>query len=388
MNIAIFTDTYIPQINGVVEVIRGIRNGLEGKGHKVFIVAPRIKSFKDKDKRIIRVPSFPFPGLSEHRISFLYFRDINKKFIIKKKINIIHSQTPGTIGMIGIILARQCRIPHLHHYQTFFEDYAHYLKIPKPLSLLTIKNISRWFCNRVDMVTVPTYPFKSVLESYGIHKDVYVWASGIDLKRFRGGKNIRKQVGIPSDAFVLLYVGRLAREKNISFLLELLPYIRKKKKNIRLMIVGDGPLRSQLEEYAEELKISDLTIFTGAVSPDEVKNYYHSADIFVFSSLTETQGLVTLEALASGLPVVAVSAYGIKYVLKDGEGAFLVSLNRRTFLEKIQKLMHKRVYESMQKKGKAFVRNYTYAASTKKLMGIYNGLMDHYSRQNDNEDET
>lgn len=376
MNIAIFTDTFAPQINGVVEVVHTLYDGLRKKGHNVFIVAPRISNIIDRDPNVYRIPSLPLPGMmSEHRISLLYFRKINVRFLREKKIDIIHSQTPGSIGLLGIILAKQAGIPHLHHYQTYFEDYAHYLMLPSVLMRFSIKKLSKWFCNMMDLITVPTYPFKSLLESYGIRKEIRLWTSGIDTRRFRKGQNLRSELGIDKGKILLLFVGRVAKEKNIEFLLELMPDLMKRDSRFHLLIVGDGPQKEELIQYTKTLGVRRHVTFAGYIPRERMADIYHTADLFVFSSLTETQGLVVLEAMAASLPVVAVPAFGIKYVLHDGEGAFLSELNKHEFVEKIFKMLKKEVHRKMRKKALNYVSRFSYERSTAAIIRIYRDLI-------------
>lgn len=380
MNIAIFTDTFTPQINGVSEVTKNLKSGLEARGHKVWIVAPKIRGYHDTDPQIIRMPSFQFPGVSEHRLSFVNYRKVNRKWIRKNKIDLLHSQTAGPLGIMAVIIARQAKIPHVHHYQTFFEDYVHYVKLPRAFSRWGVRRVSGWFCNHTDLITVPTYPFKTILESYGITREIRLWQSGIDIAKFRKGKSMRKEWGIPSNAFVLVFVGRVAMEKNISFLIELMPELKSLDRDVRLLIVGDGPMRSELERYAENLGVENRVVFTGYIPPEEIPNVYHSSDLFVFSSLTETQGLVTLEAMAAGLPVVAVSAYGIKYMLQDAEGAILLNLNHKEFIKQIRLLMNPKVYSKMSEKARGFVQGHGYGRSTEAIITIYKDLLKKYGR--------
>ena len=378
MNILIITDTYKPAINGVVEVVKNLKKRLEFLGHKVFIIAPKYKGVPEEEG-VLRFKSVPFPGLSEHRISWLYSRQIKKKFFIDNKIDIIHSQATGTLGMLAIVLAKRYKIPHINHYQTFFEDYAHYLHLPKKIGQFSIKTFTRWFCNRVDLITVPSLPFFTVLENYKIKRPIKLWVSGINIKKFELGINHRKEWGIPEGAFVLSYVGRIAKEKNIPFLLELMPYIVKKDPNIYFLMAGDGPMRKDLEKYATIMGIEKNVRFLGYIESEQIANVYASSDLFVFSSLTETQGLVVLEAMAAGLPVVAVNAYGLKDTLKNDVGAYLVNLNRMEFLEKIFALKdNPELYAEKKAQALEYVKDFSYEASTEKMVEIYLSVIQEY----------
>lgn len=375
MNIAVFTDTYVPQINGVAEVIRNLKRGLEDLGHTVWIVAPRVGGYTDHDPRIVRLPGLKFPGLPEHRISLPAFHKVNPAWLRRNRIDLIHSHSWGPVGFMALLLARQTGLPHVHHYQTFYEDYVHYVKFPPRFSRWSVRKLSAWMCNRTDLVTVPTYPFKTLLESYGVTRDIRIWQAGIDLAKFARGRSLRKEWGVPKDAFVLLYVGRLAKEKNISFLIELMPHLQPADRDIRLLIVGDGPMRTDLESYARHLGLERRVLFTGYIPPEHISDVYHSADLFVFASLTETQGLVTLEAMASGLPVVAVGAYGIKYMLQDSEGAILLNLNQREFIRHILRLMNPRLHKTLSEKAKAFARNYGYQRANQNLLALFDEVV-------------
>jgi 1,2-diacylglycerol 3-alpha-glucosyltransferase len=187
--------------------------------------------------------------------------------------------------------------------------------------------------------------------------------------------SMRSELGLTASNFVLLFVGRLAKEKNIDFLIELMPDLVRKNKRIRLLIVGDGPQRKELEAYSKELGVSDVVRFAGYVPRNRITDAYHSSDVFVFSSLTETQGLVVLEAMAAGKPVVAVPVYGIKYILKEGQGAYLSELNKHEFISRIHLLLDPVEYKKMSAKALRFVQKHSFEKSTEVILSIYKSLI-------------
>jgi len=322
MKIAIFSDSYYPQINGLVTAINLITNFLS-KTNKIILIIPtknynssNVKYKLDKNCQIISSPSIPFLFFPEYKIAIPFSLKI-LKILLKEKIDVIHTHTFFTLGILGLIIAKLRKIPIVHTYHTYFEEYLHYIKIPKKIGKFLLVLYSRFYCNNCDRVIVPTEMMKEVLISYGIKKEIIVVPTGIDRESFKNGnKRIwRKKLKIDKEKFLLLYVGRLAKEKNIFLLLECFKELRDELKDLYFLIVGDGPLRKEILKYIKENEIENYVKLTGFVSASEIKDIYACGDLFIFSSKTETQGLVILEAVSSNLPIVALREGGLKYVL-------------------------------------------------------------------------
>lgn len=348
MKIAMFTDTYVPQINGVATSVHIFRKYLEKRGHEVYIVAP---VGPDDDECVLKVKGVTWPTEKQHKIAIAFSGKL-RNFVKERKIEILHSHDPFVLGFRALKMQKEFSLPHVHTYHTLLVEYRHYIPKPFTPSKKMVADFSAWFCNMVNSVIAPTEEIKKELLSYGVKRRIYVIPTGIDTETFSKPKrNIRKKLNLEGKK-VLLYVGRLAKEKNVYFLLEVM---KKMEKNVVLLMVGGGPEKEKLEEKARE---EDLNIiFTGYVPREELVDYYHAADVFVFSSLTETQGLVVLESLSAGTPVVAIARKGIKNVLENGKGALLIDEeNVHVFSEKVKMLLQdEKLLEKMKEAGKKYV---------------------------------
>lgn len=308
MNIGIFTDSYYPEINGVANSAYELKKGLEQLGHTVYIFTVSNPAVSTKEEGVYRIASVPFPTLKERRIGCTLSK-IWKRRIRKLHLDIIHTQTEFIMGHLGRKLADWLGIPHIHTYHTIYEDYLSYLHMPDRRCFRKIaQRFSRICCNHADEIVVPTQKVKGLLAQYGVKKQVHVIPSGISLQKFAEPdrehvSKLRQKLGISEDKLVLLYVGRLSVEKNIS---ELLTYFNKvqQKDNIVLLLVGDGPAREALEQQVEQLHLSSYVFFAGMVPFDKIEDYYALGDIFVSGSTSETQGLTYAEALAAGMPLL------------------------------------------------------------------------------------
>lgn len=351
MNIAMFSDTYAPQINGVATSIRVYKKKLMERGHKVVVVAP---SAPEDERDVFVVRSIPFPFESQHRISIASTKNI-LEFMRKNNVQIIHSHSPFFIGFKALRVQEEMGLPHVHTYHTLLPEYRHY--IPKPFTppRKLVEHFSAWFCNMTNVVIAPTEDIKRELESYGVKRPIEVLPTGIEVEKFEvEAPEELKRKWNPERKKVVLYAGRIAKEKNLDFLLRV--FERLNAPDIAFIMIGDGPEREEVEEFAKE-KGLDLRV-TGFVPHDEIPLYYKLGDVFVFASKTETQGLVLLEALASGLPVVALKWKGVKDVLKNCEAAVLIEEeNEKLFVEKIKRILENdRLREEFSTKGKEFVR--------------------------------
>lgn len=324
MHIGIFTDTYYPEINGVANSTYELKKGLELLGHTVYIFTVSNPAAPLKDEAgVYRIASVPFPALKERRIGCTIPKTWKRK-IKKFHLDIIHTQTEFMIGHLGRKLADWLNIPHIHTYHTVYEDYLSYLHMPdRRCFRRVVRQFSRLCCNHADEIIVPTDKVRVLLDQYGVSKDVHVIPSGISLDKFTVPEEerileLRSQFGIPKDRLVLLYVGRLSTEKNISELLRLIHKMNDNEKLV-LLLVGDGPERGALEQQVRELGLENCVIFAGMVPFDKIENYYALGDIFVSASTSETQGLTYIEALAMGLPLLVRRDAALNGVLHEYE---------------------------------------------------------------------
>jgi len=375
LKIIMFSETYIPQVNGVATSIHLFRKYLEKRGHDVYIIAP---VSPENDEKVLLVNGIRFFAEKQHKIPIPDNRLIND-FILEIQPDVIHSHAPFTMGIAAIRAQKKFGIPHVHTYHTLLVEYRHYIPKPFTPSRNAVAEFSAWFCNQVDHVISPTPEIKKELQKYGVEKPITVLPTGIDIESFEKEDkiNVREKHGIDPDEKLLLFVGRLAKEKNLKFILEIFEEIHKKYGKIKLIIVGDGPMRPEIEEYMKETEAGKNIILTGFLKRENLVEYYRQADIFIFASVTETQGLVVLESLAAGTPVVAVAERGIKDVLMDGQGALLIDkLDKYEFLRKLEKLLiDGKLAKNLSFLGKEYVKNHwSMEKMAEKLEKIYKSL--------------
>ena len=343
MKILITSDWYIPAVNGVVTSVLNLKRGLEARGHEVRILtlSDTWRSF-EKDG-VMYVGSLRanavYPGA---RLRVASGKNC-LACIMEWQPDIVHSNCEFSTFPLAQRISLELHIPLIHTYHTVYENYTHYFSPSKVWGRKLVTVFSRKVASKTDALIAPTEKVKTLLNSYGISAPVYVIPTGIDQEKFvSAGKSfdrlrIRKQLGISPEQVVLISVGRMAKEKNVGELIRIMTHFR--EENIRLLLVGDGPCRRELQKQAEELGIEHQVIFTGMISPESVSYYYQAGDLFVSASTSETQGLTYVEALSSGLPmlcrrddslqgVILESFNGWQY---DSETAFVQKV--RFFLE-------------------------------------------------------
>lgn len=329
MRIGIFTDTYPPFINGVSTSIAMLEKALIEEGHEVFIVTvnPENMAYKYEDEeRIIRIPGIP-TGIYDYRLAGIYpIRAVNK--IKKWNLDIIHSHTEFGVGTFARIVSKQFNIPLVHTYHTMYEDYVYYItkgyfdKSSKKI----LEYLTKFYCDKTarELIVPSKKTYDLFKQKYKFDKEINIVPTGIDTKRFSKNNytleqvlELKKELGIKKDDFVILYVGRLAKEKNIELLLRGFKKISKDKKNVKFVIVGSGPDYEHYINLSNEYKINNNVIFTNAIPWEEIPIYYQLASVFVTASNTETQGLTLIEAMAGSIPVVCLEDESFEDILID-----------------------------------------------------------------------
>lgn len=324
MRIGIFTDCYKPQVNGVVTSVQVLSEELTRLGHDVFIITIHVPNHKDQEENIIRLPSIPFYKWKEFRLAmpihlpaYRQIRDLD--------LDLIHTHTEFSIGLFGRYIAQKRGIPLLHTYHTMYEDYTHYVSGFKPGKKLIRKMIiksSKLYVKKHTALIAPSSKTKRALESYGVKKPIYILPTGIDLKHFQGQSRnhpqvqaLRDQWQLDIDQPILLSLGRISQEKSIDTILYALPGLLKQHPRAKLLIVGDGPYKKELESLVTRLGLDQAVIFTGQVSYDQVPFYYSLASLFVNASKSESQGLTIFEAMAANLPLVVYDDSNIEGIV-------------------------------------------------------------------------
>ena len=330
MRIGLFTDTYPPFINGVSTSVFMLKKALEREGHQVFVVTMNNETFHygfDEDDTVVRIPGLPI-GIYDYRVSTVYpLKAVN--IIRKWKLDVIHSHTEFSVGTFARFISRQFNIPLVHTYHTLYEDYVYYITkgyFDKP-SKKIVEYLTQFYCDKTaNELIVPTKKIYDLIkEKYNVDKNIYIIPTGIEVDRFykENVKNkdvelLGKKLGISKKDFTIIFVGRMAKEKNVDLLLEGQKRINEKDKNIKLLMVGDGPDLDEYKETAKKLGIDKNVIFAGKVPWEDVPKYYRLADIFATASTSETQGLTVIEAMAASVAPLCINDESFRNTVVDG----------------------------------------------------------------------
>lgn len=329
MKIGIFTDTYYPQINGVATSVLMLKENLEKQGHSIYIFTTTDPKAPTSERNVYRLPSIPFA--SARRIGVIYHPSIARK-IRALQLDLIHTHTEFSLGVFGRMIANELGIPSVHTMHTMYEQYTHYIAKIGALDAAAktlARKLSRYFCNTADAVIAPTEKVEEMLRIYGVRNKVAVIPTGIELDKFAPTRydtdevaTLRTEYGLADTDRVLLYIGRISREKNIAEVLYGLKEYFPQHSEAKFLIVGDGPDRENLQSLTQSLGIGNQVIFAGEKPWDQIGLYYQLGDVFISASQSETQGLTYIEALAAGLPLIAKTDACLDHVLLDGVNGF------------------------------------------------------------------
>ena len=349
MRIGLFTDTYPPFINGVSTSVDMLKKALEKKGHKVYVITVNDSSIKydyDEEKKTLKIPGLPI-GIYDYRLSRIYpVKIIN---LIKGwNLDVIHSHTEFGIGIFARIFAKQFNIPLVHTYHTMYEDYTHYITHGyfEKSSKKIVEYLTKFYCETTaSELIVPTNKTYHLFKGkYKFEKNIHIIPTGIEVDRFfqenvdiKLVNSLKKKLGISRNDIVIIFVGRLAEEKNIEFLLHAQEKLNLKFNNIKLLIVGDGPDKEKFENLSKELRIDKSVIFTGKVAWSEIQYYYHISDIFTTASKSETQGLTVIEAMASNIVPIVIDDDAFRGTVTQGLNGFIFK-NEEEYINCISKL--------------------------------------------------
>lgn len=344
LKILFISDVYFPRINGVSTSIRTFVQQMQNLGHEVHLIAPDYDVATQDEAWIRRIPARSIYFDPEDKL--MKYGEAMKLLpaLRREEYDMIHVHTPFIAHYLGLKLARKLNIPCIETYHTFFEDYLHhYLPwVPQFLARGMARMISKRQCNALDAIVAPSNPMLDVLRGYGVKVAAEVIPTGLQEHSFKeaDGKAFRVKYGIALDRPKLLYVGRVAFEKNIDFLLWMIKILSEERPDILLVVTGEGPAEASLRKLTKTLGIEENVMFIGYLDRHtELNACYESADVFVFASKSETQGLVILEAMAQGTPVVAIAELGTASILVEGHGALISAENTLEFAEKVHQLL-------------------------------------------------
>lgn len=380
MKIGIFTDSYLPYTSGVVRSIQTFKEELTRLGHDVFIFAPSYRNCNN-ESRVFRFASIP--SLTNKEFSLAVPFSLRLKPIIQGlQLDLIHVHSPFLLGRLGAKYARKEGIPLVFTYHTLYEEYVHYVPFARSLTKELAQKISRDFCNQCDLVIVPTAIIAEYLHKIGVKANIRKVPTGINVAQFQNGDKawLRQRFNIGVGEKILLFVGRLGQEKNIGLLLESFKLVNSEINQTTLVLVGGGPEEEELKSQADRLGIGERVIFTGTLPPEEVTNCYAGSDLFVFSSVSETQGIVITEAKAAGLPVVAVGAYGVSEMVEHGVDGYLTEPDPLQLSEHICHVLKlDSLREQMSSRARSNATKLSSANCTAQLVKCYKDLLDNGS---------
>ena len=394
MRIGIFTETYTPYISGLVTSEIMLKKALEKQGHEVYVVTANLESFKydyDEKERVLKIPGIP-TGIYDSRLSSIYpVRAVNK--IKSWNLDVIHSQTEFAIGTFARLFAKQYNIPLVHTYHTMYEDYIYYITKGyfERSSKKLLEYFTKFYCETTATeLIVPTHKtYKLFKEKYKFEKNINIIPTGIEVERFYDEnidnnelKELRKTLKIDKDDFILLFVGRLAEEKNVEFLIKAEKKLQEQNKNIKLLIVGDGPDKEKYEKYAESLGLTDSIIFTGKAAWEDMPYYYHLADVFVTASKTETQGLTIIEAMASNVvPVCMRDEAFSSMVTEELDGLFFET--EKEYIDHIIRLYNNpKELEKFDKQARIQAETYSSKYYGERVLEVYNRAIKEKKEEN------
>ncbi len=318
MNILMMTNTYAPIVGGLEKSIQIFTESLRKHGHKVLVVAPEFEGMPEKENKVVRVPAVKDVAHTSFSIN-LPIPGLASKTIEAFQPDVIHTHHPFFVGDMALRMAGQYNIPLVFTYHTNFEDYTHMLPLDNDGTKQFLIQLSAGFANMADRVIVPSESIRRVLKRRDVKTTTHVVPTGVDVESFGQGSGVslRKKLGIAHKAFVVGHLGRLSDEKNLDFLMEPLCLFLQKKRKAHVLVIGKGPAEEEMKRYFKRGGVNERVHFPGVLRDQDLIDAYHAMDIFAFASKSETQGMVVTEAMASGLPVVALDAPGVREVVKD-----------------------------------------------------------------------
>lgn len=372
LRIALFSDSALPILNGVSVSIDGLVRELRRQGHSVHVFTAAYPGFKDPDPNTYRFRSIMTPLAPGYPMAVPPFFP-NLRHFREHTFDVVHTHTPFTLGFVGLRWAQSHDIPIVSTYHTLYDRYAHYIPvIPRRYIRFKIAKHTNFYYNSVRRVIVPSAAAQRWLHRHGVNTPSRVIPTGALERKMLDRAECRLQLGIAPDQRVLLYVGRLAKEKNLETLFAMAAQAMAQDPRVHLWLVGDGPYRAECTEMVRALGIGNRVRFVGFVPRADVDPYYAAADLFVFSSVTETQGLVIQEAMLYGLPAVAVVGGGASESILDGENGFVVRNDVARFAEQTLDILADDVlYARLSVGALESVRDKTLEAMAQRVVGVY-----------------
>ena len=381
MRVLFVSDVYFPRVNGVSTSIRTFREDLAHLGVETVLVAPEYPGqAPSTEPGMIRIPGARVPGDPEDRRMRwgLLYRALQR--LPADDFDLVHIHTPFVAHYAGVRYARRRGIPCLATYHTFFEEYLHHYvpSLPRRIGRGLARAFTRSQCADVRALVAPSEPLRAVLHEYGVKTPVHVIPTGLPADRFRSGdgRRFRALAGLPPDRPLVTYIGRVAHEKNIEFLVRSFAQVRKTVPGALLVIAGEGPARETLRRRVADLGLAADVHFAGYLERDTaLLDCYAAAAVFVFASRTETQGLVLLEAMAQGTPVLSTAELGTRSILAPACGALVAEEREEPFAASVVRVLtDEGLRRTLSDQGRTYARGWSSAAMAGRLGELYQSL--------------
>lgn len=387
MRVLFATDVYFPRVNGVSTSIRTFREDLARCGVETLLVAPLYgEESQLKDDGVIRVPAGRVPGDPEDRRLHWHALCRALEALRSARLDLVHIHTPFVAHYAATRFARREGVPCIATYHTFFEEYVHHYvpALPRPLGRALARAFTRSQCSELQALVAPSDPMREVLLEYGVRTPVHVIPTGLPADRFNpgDGRRFREREGLPADRPLVTYVGRVAHEKNVEFLVRVFVRVLEMNPRAMLVIAGEGPARDSLRQLVQRLGLAGDVHFAGYLDRNTtLLDCYAAAAAFVFASRTETQGLVLLEAMAQGAPVVATAELGTRSILAPGSGALVVEEQVDTFAAAVSRVLTEQsLAKTLSERGRTCARGWSSAAMAARLADLYQSIRESATR--------
>jgi len=376
LRIGLFTDTYAPQVNGVSVSLQMVSKGLKERGHQVTIFAPKFPGYKDDQPNVMRLPSLKYLNNPPIYVAVLGTPRSTWR-LTREHFDVLHAHSPASMGLLAYLTASTKHLPLIYTYHTSITDYTHYIKFIGGTGL--IKRAAGWFSkastNLGDQIIVPSPKFQRLLLAQKVKQPITVVPNGIDLSMFKAAKkpgSLRNRLGLSPDAQILLTVGRMDPEKRLEFVVDAFELVAERLPNAHLVFAGDGGSRKSVEERAKASRASDRIHFLGMVNRAELPDIFHDAAVFLSASTTEVHPISVIEAIASGLPMVAVRDEAFEGMLEDGANGYMVALDVQKYADTLVDLLPDRArLKRFSEKSVELSGKYSIETQVKSLEKVY-----------------
>lgn len=384
MRVLMISDVYFPRINGVSTSIQTFRRGLHAAGHETVLIAPAYPvEWAGRDEgEILRIPSRYLPRDPEDRAMRAGFIRKLRPELARRNFDLVHVQTPFIAHYQGVSIARELGIPVVETYHTYFEEYLHHYVplMPRAVMRFVARRFTSSQCNALDALVVPSRAMQDALVDYGVRCPMQIIPTGMEMERFGGGdgQKFRAQLGIEPDRPVLVHVGRVAHEKNIDFLFRMFRKVVDQRPEAMMIVAGEGPALVHCKAYVDSLRLTKYIRFVGYLARDSaLLDCYRAGDLFVFSSKTETQGLVLLESMALGVPVVSTAHMGTADIVRPERGARSAPDDEEGFARLVLKLLaDPQARMAMSIDARAYAATWSAEAMAAKMAEFYRDVAD------------